>query len=132
MNAGAVRPRILVADDDPVAARFVATLLAEKGYEVLVAADGEHAFEIATRLRPDLIVSDLVMPYRDGFDVVRAIREHEAIADVPIVIVSMKDREEDIVRGLETGADDYVVKPFNARELLTRVRKLLARGGGRG
>jgi DNA-binding response OmpR family regulator len=72
------------------------------------------------------------MPYRDGFDVVRAIREHEAIADVPIVIVSMKDREEDIVRGLETGADDYVVKPFNARELLTRVRKLLARGGGRG
>ena len=61
MNAGAVRPRILVADDDPVAARFVATLLAEKGYEVLVAADGEHAFEIATRLRPDLIVSDVVI-----------------------------------------------------------------------
>jgi DNA-binding response OmpR family regulator len=123
--------RILVADDDPVAARFVASLLEESGYEVLVASDGEHAYEIAVRLRPDLIVSDLVMPYRDGFDIVRAAREHEALADVPIVIVSMKDREEDIVRGLETGADDYLVKPFNARELVTRIRKLLAKGGGR-
>ena len=127
-----MRPaRILVADDDPVAARFVGSLLEESGYEVLVASDGEHAYEIAVRLRPDLIVSDLVMPYRDGFDIVRAAREHEALADVPIVIVSMKDREEDIVRGLETGADDYLVKPFNARELVTRIRKLLAKGGGR-
>ncbi len=127
-----MRPaRILVADDDPVAARFVISLLEESGYEVLVASDGEHAYEIAVRLKPDLIVSDLVMPYRDGFDVVRAVREHEALADVPIVIVSMKDREEDIVRGLEMGADDYVVKPFNARELVARVRKLLSKGGGR-
>ncbi len=127
MTAPKAGARILIADDDPVAARFVASLLAEKGYEVLVALDGEHAFEIATELKPDLIVSDLVMPYRDGFDVVRAIREHRALADVPIVILSMKDREEDIVRGLETGADDYVTKPFNARELLARVRKLLGR-----
>jgi DNA-binding response OmpR family regulator len=132
VTASTARARILVADDDPVAARFVASLLKEKGYEVLLAADGEHAYEIATRLRPDLIVSDLVMPYRDGFDIVRAIRDHESLAHVPIVILSMKDREEDIVRGLETGADDYVVKPFYARELLARVRKLLARGGGRG
>ena len=130
-TAGMKPARILVADDDPVAARFVASLLEESGYEVLVASDGEHAYEIAVRLRPDLIVSDLVMPYRDGFDIVRAAREHEALADVPIVIVSMKDREEDIVRGLETGADDYLVKPFNARELVTRIRKLLAKGGGR-
>ena len=132
VTASKTGARILVADDDPVAARFVASLLAEKGYEVLVAPDGEHAFEIAMKLRPDLIVSDLVMPYRDGFDIVQAIRESRALADVPIVILSMKDREEDIVRGLETGADDYVVKPFNARELLARVRKLLAREGGRG
>ncbi len=129
MTASRTGARILVADDDPVAARFVASLLAEKGYEVRVALDGEHAIEIATELKPDLIVSDLVMPYRDGFDVVRAIREHRALADVPIVILSMKDREEDIVRGLETGADDYVTKPFNARELLARVRKLLTRAG---
>jgi DNA-binding response OmpR family regulator len=131
-RAGTARARILVADDDPVAARFLATLLGDKGYEVLVASDGEHAFEIATTLEPDLIVSDLVMPYRDGFDVIQAVRRHESLARVPIVVVSMKDREEDIVRGLETGADDYLVKPFNARELLVRVRKLLAKAGGRG
>jgi DNA-binding response OmpR family regulator len=130
--ADAPRARVLVADDDPVAARFVATLLGGKGYEVLVASDGEHALEIARTLRPDLIVSDLVMPYRDGFDVIQAIRSEESLARIPIVIVSMKDREEDVVRGLESGADDYLVKPFNARELVVRVRKLLARAGERG
>lgn len=125
-----VKPaRILVADDDPVAARFVASLLQERGYEVLVAGDGDHALEMAVKLRPDLIVSDVVMPYRDGFDVLRMVRAEPRLASVPVVIVSMKDREEDIVRGLEAGADDYVVKPFNARELLTRVRKLLNRNG---
>ncbi len=125
-----VKPaRILVADDDPVAARFVASLLQERGYEVLVAGDGDHALEMAVKLRPDLIVSDVVMPYRDGFDVLRMVRAEPRLASVPVVIVSMKDREEDIVRGLEAGADDYVVKPFNARELLTRVRKPLKRNG---
>jgi len=123
------RARILVADDDPVAARFVASLLRDNGYEVLVARDGEDAHEVAVRLKPELIVCDLVMPYRDGFDIVRTVREDRELSDVPIVILSMKDREEDIVRGLEMGADDYVVKPFNARELLARVRKLLARRG---
>jgi two-component system, OmpR family, KDP operon response regulator KdpE len=129
VRADTARARILVADDDPVAARFLATLLGDKGYEVLVASDGEHAVEIASTLRPDLIVSDLVMPYRDGFAVIEAIRNQDSLACVPIVVVSMKDREEDIVRGLEIGADDYVVKPFNARELLVRVRKLLAKAG---
>lgn len=125
-----VKPaRVLVADDDPVSARFVASLLEERGYEVVVAGDGEHAVDAARKLRPDLIVCDVVMPYRDGFDVLRSVRAEPILASVPIVIVSMKDREEDIVRGLEAGADDYVVKPFNARELLTRVRKLLNRNG---
>ena len=129
MKVPAGRARILVADDDPVAARFVASLLRDNGYEVLVARDGEDAHEVAVRLKPELIVCDLVMPYRDGFDIVRTVREDRELSDVPIVILSMKDREEDIVRGLEMGADDYVVKPFNARELLARVRKLLARRG---
>jgi len=67
------------------------------------------------------------MPYRDGFMVLRSLRSSEELAGIPIVILSMRDREEDIVRGLEEGADDYVVKPFNARELLARIRKLLER-----
>jgi DNA-binding response OmpR family regulator len=122
--------RILVADDDPVAARFVASLLQDQGYEVLVAQDGQHALDLAQRHRFDLIVSDLVMPYRDGFELLRMVRAEPTLADVPVVILSMKDREEDIVRGLEMGADDYVVKPFNARELCARVRKILGRGAG--
>ena len=117
--------RILVAEDDPVTRRFVVSLLEENGYEVLVAEDGEHAVATAISARPDLMVSDLVMPYRDGFEVLRAIRNDPRVASLPVLILSMRDREEDIVRGLEQGADEYVVKPFNARELVARVRKLL-------
>jgi DNA-binding response OmpR family regulator len=122
------RARILVADDDPVAARFVASLLTDHGFDVLVAQDGQHALDLALEHRLDLIVSDLVMPYRDGFELLRMVRSEPGLASLPVVIVSMKDREEDIVRGLELGADDYVVKPFNARELVARVRKILGRG----
>lgn len=119
--------RILIAEDDPITARFVSSLLQEQGYEVLLAEDGEHAVELALKHRPDLIVSDLIMPYRDGFMVLRILRSTEELAGIPILILSMRDREEDIVRGLEEGADDYVIKPFNARELLARIRKQLDR-----
>ena len=119
--------RILIAEDDPITARFVSSLLREQGYEVLVAEDGEHAVELALKHEPDLIISDLIMPYRDGFMVLRTLRSTEELAEIPILILSMRDREEDIVRGLEEGADDYVIKPFNARELLARIRKQLDR-----
>ena len=120
-----VAKRILVAEDDPVTARFVGSLLEEHGYDVVVAEDGDHALEMAAEAAPDLIVSDLVMPYRDGYEVLRALRNDPRFRAVPVVILSMRDREEDIVRGFEQGADDYVVKPFNARELVARIRKLL-------
>lgn len=120
-----VAKRILVAEDDPVTRRFVVSLLEEHGFEVLVAEDGEHAVATATTAKPDLIVCDLVMPFRDGFEVLRAIRNDAGMSQIPVVILSMRDREEDIVRGFEQGADEYVVKPFNARELVSRVRKLL-------
>jgi len=118
---------ILVIDDDAVSLRFVASLLREKGYEVLTAEDGEHGLHLATTRRPDLIVTDLVMPYRDGFQLVHVIRADRELSKIPIVVLSMRDREEDIVRGLENGADDYVIKPFNARELVSRIRKQLGR-----
>jgi len=120
-----VAKRILVAEDDPVTRRFVVSLHTERGYEVLVAEDGEHAIATATTAQPDLIVSDLVMPYRDGFEVLRAIRTDERLKNIPVLILSMRDHEEDIVRGFEQGADEYIVKPFNAREFVSRVRKLL-------
>lgn len=120
-----VAKRILVAEDDSVTRRFVVSLLTERGYDVLVAEDGEHAISTATTAQPDLIVSDLVMPYRDGYEVLRAIRADERLKHIPVLILSMRDHEEDIVRGFEQGADEYVVKPFNAREFVSRVRKLL-------
>jgi DNA-binding response OmpR family regulator len=121
--------RILIAEDDPVTSRFLCSLLEEAGYQVLLAEDGRHACELALSGTPDLIISDLVMPFRDGFGLIRALRGEESLLSVPIIILSMKDREDDIVRGLEEGADDYVVKPFNARELLARVRKQLGKRG---
>ena len=120
-----VAKRILVAEDDPVTRRFVVSLLEERGYEVLVAEDGEHAIATATTAKPDLIVSDLVMPYLDGYEVLRAIRADDRLMKIPVLILSMRDHEEDIVRGFEQGADEYIVKPFNAREFVSRVRKLL-------
>jgi DNA-binding response OmpR family regulator len=119
--------QILVVDDDAVTARFIASLLREHGYDVLVAEDGAHALEIVDRHELAMVVSDLVMPYRDGYSVLRAIRRNEKFHDLPVLLLSMRDREEDIVKGLEEGADDYVIKPFNARELLARIRKILNR-----
>jgi len=119
------RARILLAEDDPVTARFLASLLEDKDYEVVIAEDGENACKLARSMKPDLILTDVVMPYKDGFDMLRVLRADPTLADVRIILVSMRDREEDIVFGLEQGADDYVVKPFNARELLARVRKQL-------
>ena len=119
--------QILVVDDDPVTARFIASLLREHGYDVLVAEDGAHALELVDRHELAMVVSDLVMPYRDGYSVLRAIRRNEKFHDLPVLLLSMRDREEDIVKGLEEGADDYVIKPFNARELVARIRKILNR-----
>ena len=119
--------QILVVDDDAVTARFIASLLREHGYDVLVAEDGAHALEIVARHELAMVVCDLVMPYRDGYSVLRAIRQSDKSHDLPVLLLSMRDREEDIVKGLEEGADDYVIKPFNARELLARIRKILNR-----
>ena len=124
--------KILVAEDEPVTSRFLVSLLQGKGYEVVLASDGERAFELALSEDPDLIVSDLAMPYKDGFGVLRAVRTDPRLERVPVILLSMKDREEDIVGGLEMGADDYLVKPFNARELLSRIRKQLDRPDRKG
>ena len=124
--------RILVADEDPVTARFLRSLLEREGYEVIVAADGTRALELARMGKPSLIISDLTMPYCDGYGLIRELRQDEELAQTPVVILSMRDREQDIVRGFEEGADDYLTKPFHARELLVRIRKLIERGTGRG
>ncbi len=119
--------RILAADDDPIVQQFLSSILMENGYEVFIAQDGEQAVEQARELKPDLIMLDLIMPYRDGYDVMRSLGDLPETNRIPIIILSAKSREEDIVRGLEEGAEDFIIKPFNALELVARVRKVLAR-----
>jgi DNA-binding response OmpR family regulator len=119
--------RILVADDDPTIRRFIATLLADRGYEIHEAPDGEQAYRMAERVKPDLMLLDLIMPFRDGFDVLSELKSQDTTRRIPIIIMSVTDREEEIVKGFTLGAEDYVVKPFNSLELVSRVRKILER-----
>jgi DNA-binding response OmpR family regulator len=127
MGVGDEMKKILSADDDPVVQQFVSAILSENGYEVYTATDGEQAVAQARAVLPDLMILDLIMPYRDGYEVLRLLRETPETRAIPVIILSAKSKEEDIIRGLEGGADDFIIKPFNALELVARVRKVLAR-----
>jgi two-component system alkaline phosphatase synthesis response regulator PhoP len=119
--------RILVVDDDRSIVRVLRGYLEQAGYQVLTAGDGETALHIARHDRPDLLVLDLMMPARDGWDVTRIIRADPALASLPIIILTARVEDTDKIVGLELGADDYVTKPFNAREVVARVNALLRR-----
>ncbi len=117
--------RILVADDEKDMVTGLRDNLQFEGFEVLVAADGEEALTVATEQSPDLILLDIMMPKIDGLEVCRRLRE--AGYRIPILMLTAKSQEIDIVRGLEVGADDYVTKPFSIRELLARIKAALRR-----
>ena len=117
--------RIVVADDDPIVIKFLTAIFQDEGFEVRTADDGEKALKVISEARPDLVILDLVMPYHDGFEICQKIRSTPATATVPVIILSMKEREQDALRAFEVGADDYIRKPFNALELVARARKLI-------
>ena len=116
--------RILIVDDEPNILATVAPLLRARGYEPHTAMTGRAALEIVDRDKPDLVVLDLGLPDLDGVEVCRAIREQSAVS---IVVLSAREAEDDKVRALDAGADDYVTKPFGAEELLARIRAALRR-----
>ena len=118
---------ILVVDDEPALLATIAYNLRKEGLQVLTAADGALALDVARREQPDLIVLDLMLPKVDGLEVCRTIRQSPAPAlrTVPILMLTAKVDEVDKVVGLELGADDYVTKPFSMRELLARVKAML-------
>jgi len=120
----AARPRVLVVDDEPQIRRFLRLGLDGHGYEVLEAETAEAALRSAATGRPELVVLDLGLPDREGFDVLAALREWSR---VPVIVLSVRSREEEKVRAFELGADDYVVKPFGMAELLARIRAALRR-----
>lgn len=116
------KPTILTADDDPQLLRLIAHTLAFEGYDVLTASDGKQALEHIEQHQPDLVLLDVIMPKMDGLEVCQLVREYST---VPIIIVT--GREQDKVRGLDLGADDYLTKPFSVDELLARVAVVLRR-----
>lgn len=115
---------ILVVDDEPRMIRFIRMNLELEGYQVVEARNGLEALEQARQHLPDLIVMDVMMPEMDGFETLRLLRE---ISTVPIILLTVRSDEEDRIRGLELGADDYITKPFSPRELNSRVNAVLRR-----
>jgi two-component system, OmpR family, response regulator MprA len=122
-------PRVLVVEDDEDIANALQRSLRMEGYDVRLAADGERALEQAGKFLPDLVVLDLGLPKIDGIDVARTLRQE---GDVPILMLTARDAVEARVEGLDSGADDYLVKPFERQELLARLRALLRRRPPRG
>jgi DNA-binding response OmpR family regulator len=117
--------RILVAEDDEKQSRLIGIYLKREGHAVQVVADGRAALERARSSKPDLIVLDVMLPLVDGLDVCRILRTE---SDVPILLLTARTTEEDMLLGLDLGADDYLTKPYSPRELTARVRALLRRG----
>ncbi|WP_313739130.1 response regulator [Pseudomonas sp.] len=113
--------RIILADDNSDMRAYVERLLREAGYQVLAVADGRAAVDAAQQTLPDLVLSDVMMPVLDGFGVIRALRTDERTSEVPIILLSARAGEEASIEGIAAGADDYLVKPFSARELIARV-----------
>lgn len=119
-----MKQRVLVVDDEPAILELVSFNLKKEGYDVVTAADGKSALEVFVTEKPDLVVLDLMIPEPDGYEVCKLIRAQSA---VPVIMLTARGEEQDRVRGLDLGADDYVVKPFSPRELLARVRAVLRR-----
>lgn len=121
------KQRILVVDDDPSIVRVLRTYLEQARFEVLTAYDGDTVVPILRSQKPALLILDLMLPDRDGWDLTRTIRADVVLAATPIIMLTARAEDTDKIIGLELGADDYITKPFNAREVVARVRALLRR-----
>ncbi len=126
-NTSMAIQRILMVDDDKEIVRVVRGYLEQAGYEVLAAYDGEAALHLLRSRHPDLLLLDLMLPQRDGWELTRIIRSDPTLANIPIIMLTARIEDTDKILGLELGADDYITKPFNPREVLARVRAQLRR-----
>jgi serine phosphatase RsbU (regulator of sigma subunit) len=118
--------RILIVDDTPANIQTLSAILKEKGYQLSVATNGKQALQVLEKVKPDLILLDVMMPEMDGFETCRQIKKSEALRNIPIIFLTAKTETSDIVEGFEIGAVDYVGKPFNAHELLARINTHLS------
>jgi DNA-binding response OmpR family regulator len=117
--------RILIADDEPNILVSLEYLMKREGYEVSLARDGNEALAAILAQRPALVLLDVMMPGKTGFEVCQEVRAHEAVKDTLVLMLTAKGRDTDIAKGLGTGADAYMTKPFSTRELVAKVRQML-------
>ncbi len=117
--------KILIADDEPNILISLEYLMKREGYAVTVAHDGEEALAAILRERPDLVLLDVMMPRKTGFEVCQEVRAHEDVAGTRILLLTAKGRETDVSKGLALGADAYLTKPFSTKELADQVRQML-------
>jgi two-component system alkaline phosphatase synthesis response regulator PhoP len=122
------KPKILVVEDEADIIEIIAYNLSREGFRVLSSRNGEEALDLARSQEPDLVLLDLMLPGMDGIEVCRQLKDEPRGAELPIIMVTAKGEESDVVLGLGVGADDYIVKPFSPRELVARVKAVLRRG----
>jgi DNA-binding response OmpR family regulator len=121
------KKKILVVDDSKTALFMVTTILKREPYDLVTAHDGQQALEMAVAERPDLILMDVVMPRKTGFEACRELKQREDTKSIPVILVTTRGEGENVETGFESGCNDYVTKPVNAQELLAKVRDHIAR-----
>ncbi|MBL8320164.1 MAG: response regulator [Burkholderiaceae bacterium] len=117
--------KVLIVDDEPNIVVSLEFLMQREGYQVLVATDGPQALDLIQRERPQLVLLDVMMPGKSGFEVCQAVRADESLTGVKIVLLTAKGRDTDVAKGMALGADAYVTKPFSTKDLAAKVRELL-------
>ena len=117
--------RIVVAEDEEHIAKLISFKLERNGYETIWAKDGGEALEKIRSVLPDLILLDIMMPVMDGYEVLKKIKEDERTSSIPVIILTARGQEQDIVRGFDLGIEDYILKPFRPSELVARIKKTL-------
>src|SRR5205823_4795634 len=128
-SSGLSKPLVLVVEDEAPLATMLRYNLEKQGFRVEEAVDGEEALTRIEEVKPDLVLLDWMLPVMSGIEVCRQIRRRSATRDLPVIMVTARTEDQDVVRGLNTGADDYVTKPFSMDGLLARMRALLRRAG---
>jgi len=117
--------RVLIADDEPNIVASLEFLMEQAGYEVKLAANGQEALDLVASFRPDLVLLDVMMPVKNGYEVCQILKSDPALRAVKVVMLSAKGRDVEVAKGLELGADAYVTKPFSTRDLVAQIRDLL-------
>lgn len=119
--------KIVLAEDEPQIARLIEFKLKKEGYEVTWKENGEEALEAIKAEKPDLVLLDVMMPVMGGYEVLRRLKEDENLKSIPVVMLTSRAQERDVVKGIDLGAEDYITKPFHPAELLARVKGILGK-----